>query len=397
MRATAGHTLTLSIALVMFFITPVLQAAEFYRSNAVGIRGERLDGFPDPQAADSQDSDGPAYVLEVSFVDGTEIRRLFRDEEEIQRVEVTRDGSTTTEAVFRDDLLESRTVSRDNGVLLGETRYSGGVLTERWEFHYEGAMLTSREAFDPADELLYRESYSYWRDGTLRSIVKEDRSEVRTEYRYQDGRLEEEWVSRPDEAERFEFDTAGRLVIRELFSENELTEQEVRLYWGSDSASLLKQVVVSAGDEGTTRGYDERGRLTSERIEESGRFVRELTRVFGEDRLVLEIETDNAGESRWEYQYTDNGARESVTFRENGELVEVSHLVLDPQEEPADRMTELFNRGQPVLRVYYDGQQRLREEVIRDGVVIRTREFASAATGSGGPAGSGTTAEDGGS
>ena len=370
MRVTVS--LTLSTVFVMLFMASGLQAADLYRSNSVGIRGERLEGDAAPEGE---------YVLEVSFVDGTEVRRLLSDAQEIQRVEVTRDGLTTTEAVYRDGLLESRTVARDDGVLLHETRYSGGVLTERWEFHYQGAMLTSREAFSPADELLYRESYSYWRDWTLRSIVKENRSEVRTEYRYKDGRLEEEWVSRPGEAERYEFDTAGRLVIRELHAGDELTEQEVRLYWGSDSGSLLKQVVVSAGEEITRRGYDERGRLTSERVEESGRFIRELTRAFGEDLLVLETETDNSGERRWQYRYTDDGVRESVTLSENGELVEVSHLVLDPVDAPADRMTELFNRGEPVLRVYYDGQLRLREEVIRDGAVIRTREFAQAPDG----------------
>jgi len=378
MRRPVSLVLVVSMAAV-FLGAPLTHSAELYRSNAVGIQGTRID----PDDAGQQDPDQTEYILEITFANGTEIRRLLNAGEEVQRVEVVRDGTTTTEAVFQDDLLESRAVRRDDGVLLNETRYSGGTLTERWEYHYDGSLLSSREVFDSADELLYRESYSYWRDDTLRSMVKEDQSEIRTEYRYNDGRLEEEWVSRPGESERFEFDGAGRLVIRELFAGDELAEQEVRIYWGTESGSLLKLVVVSSGDEITRRGYDERGRLTSERREESGDLISELVRTFGEEHLLLEVETDDGGTRRWEYEYTDEGDDERVTYYEDGQLVEVRHLVIGPDDGrddgreglQANRMTELFNRGEPVLRIYYDGQLRLREEVIRNGEVIRTREF----------------------
>ena len=142
---------------------------------------------------------------------------------------------------------------------------------------------------------------------------------------------------------------------------------------------------MSSGEVIVRRGYDERGRLTSERVEESGNLVSELIRTFGEEFLVLEVETGGDGERRWEYQYTEEGERERVAYREDGQLVEVRYLVLDPDDVPedvqADRMTELFNRGEPILRIYYQGRQRLREEVIRNGVVIRTREFTPTAEG----------------
>jgi len=152
MRVTVKATLMLSMA-AMFFVTLPTHAAELYRSNAVGIQGEWIN----PDDADPQDPDPPEYLLEVSFIDGTEIRRLLNAGEEIQRVEVIREGTTTTEEIFRNGGLENRTVRRDDGVLLHETRYSGGALTERWEYHYEGSLLTSREVFGQADELLYRE------------------------------------------------------------------------------------------------------------------------------------------------------------------------------------------------------------------------------------------------
>lgn len=373
MRVTVNRTLVVSTALVIFFVAIPTHSAELYRSNAVGIQGELIS--PD-------DPEQPEYLLEVSSIDGTEIRRLLNAGQEVRRVEVIRDGTTTTEEVFRDDLLESRTVLRDDGALLSETHYSGGTLTERWEYHYEGSLLTGRDVYGPTDLLVYRELYSYWRDGTLRSMVKEDESETRTEYRYRDGRLEEEWVSRPGEAERFEFDVAGRLVIRELYAGDELTEQEVRLYWGTDGGSLLKLVVMSAGEKIVRRGFDERGRMISERVEESGNLVSELTRTFDEEFLVLEVETDNEGRRRWEYEYSEEGDQEQVAYLEDGKLVEVSHLLLGPAEAPADRMVELFNRGEPVLRIYYEGRLRLREEVIRSGEVIRTREFATTTRGS---------------
>jgi hypothetical protein len=367
MRMKGLPAISVALFCVMLFTAGPLSSVELYGSNAVGIQGDRLE---------PGDSDMPEYVLEVSADGSSEVRRLLHEGVEIRRVETLRDGTTVTERTYEEDLLQRETIRRDDGTFLREALFSDGEFIELWEFIYEGELLVAREVVGPGDVLMYRETYSYWRDGTLRAIVKEEGSQVRTEYRYRDGRLEEEWVSRPGEAERFEFDSGGRLVIRELHVGDELAEQEVRLYWAADSASVLKEVVVSEGDRITRRGYDERGRLTSEQVEESGRIIRELTRVFAEDLLVREVETDSRGQRSWEYAYTEEGERERETYREDGELVEVTHLVLAADQAPADRMVELFNRGQAVLRVYYEGQTRTREEVIRDGEVIRTREFA---------------------
>ncbi|MEE8441105.1 MAG: hypothetical protein V3S41_05230, partial [Spirochaetia bacterium] len=124
MRMTVKAILAVSMALAIFLVAFPTHSAELYRSNAVGIRGQRIS----PDDADPLDADQPEYLLEVSFVDGTEIRRLLNSGEEIQRVEVVRDGTTTTETLFQDDILKNRTVRRDDGILLHETRYSGGAL-----------------------------------------------------------------------------------------------------------------------------------------------------------------------------------------------------------------------------------------------------------------------------
>ena len=352
MRMTVHPAIAVTLPVVLLLLSSPACPADLYWSNAVGIQGELLR---------SDEPDPPAYILEVSTSGGAEVRRLLNSGQEIRRTEIVRDGTTATERTYE------------------ESHYSEGALTERWEFGYHRDLLTTREVFGPTDALIYRETYSYWRDGTLRSIVKEEQSEVRTGYRYRDGRLEEEWISRPGEAERFEFDSAGRLAIRERFADEDLIEQEVRLYWASDSGSLLKEVIVSAGDEITRRGYDDRGRLTSERVEESGLLVRELVRTFGDDFLIGEEEVDGEGRRRWEYEYTTDGERERETYFEDDDLVEISHLILGPEQSPADRMVELFNRGKAVLRVYYEGQLRVMEEVIRDSEVIRTREFSRSA------------------
>ena len=356
---------------VLISATPIA-AAEWFVSNAVGIAGEPIS---------AGEASGHDYVLQVERRDGVEVRTLLRNGGEVQRVEVTRQGSTSVERTYRDGDLESEIVVRDDGRPLTERIHADGALTEEREYQYESDQLVSRLVRDEADQLLYRETYFYWRDGTLRSIVKDEASAVRTEYRYTDGRLREEWISRPGGSERFRFDAAGRLVTRERFVNGELVEQEVRQYWGATSEAVIRDVVIVAGGETLRRGYDERGRLVSERDEIDGAVVRELTRLFDGDLLAAEIEEERNATRRWDYRYADDGEQTGVTYRENGQLVEVSYLVLGPEDAPADRMTELYRRGEPILRVYYAGRERIREEVIRDGEVIQRREFPGPAGG----------------
>mgnify|MGYP000508896384 CR=1 FL=1 len=187
-----------------------------YRSNPVAVQGPAID---------PGDAEQPRYILEVSSSGGVETRLLRRDGVEVQRTEVTRDGQLATSRVYEDGRLQSETVRSDRGLVLTESLYSNNELTERSEFTYVADRLVFRSVSGSGEVVLFTERYSYWGDGTLRSIVKQESTAVRTEYRYRNGRLEEEWVSRPGEAERFEFDSAGRLVIRELFSDGELAEQ----------------------------------------------------------------------------------------------------------------------------------------------------------------------------
>ena len=46
-----------------------------------------------------------------------------------------------------------------------------------------------------------------------------------------------------------------------------------------------------------------------------------------------------------------------------------------PEEDLADKVDIIYQAGQPALRVYYRDGRRYAEEVLRDGQVIRRREF----------------------
>ncbi len=355
---------TLVLTLLLAALTTI--DADWYVSNAVGMEGEQID---------QRSIDEHEYVLNVERSAGVETRQLLHDGEEIQRVEVVRQGTTTIERTYREGTLETEVVTGDDGQPVSEQIYSGGVLTEHRAYTYEDGRLLRRTVRDAAGELLYRETYGYWRDGALRALVKEEQSSVRTEYRYSDGRLEEEWISRPDSSERFRFDPAGRLVVRERFVDDELVEQEVRRYWGASADSLIREVVISEGESEIRRGYDERGRMISERVEEDGILQRELTREFDGDLLAAEVEDGGGGIRRWDYSYGEDEKLLRIEYREEGVLVEVEHRVLGEQDAPAERMIELYRRGEPILRVYYLGQERLWEDVIQNGEVVRRREL----------------------
>ena len=76
---------------------------------------------------------------------------------------------------------------------------------------------------------------------------------------------------------------------------------------------------------------------------------------------MREIEFDSAGQPRFE------------RWVEGGRL-----LRLISWSSATERSEEHYRNGRPYVRIYYRGQDRLRDEFLRDGRVIRTRVYQTA-------------------
>lgn len=345
---------------------------EWYTSNAIATMGDQIT---QEQIAEYR------YVLSVDTADGVEIQTLYVDGEPESRTEIRRDGSGRTETDYQQDEVRRLRRSDSQDLLLWEELYAGGELQERREYAYRGLDANLRTVYDATGSLLFREEFNYWRDGTLRSVIRSDANDTRTEYRYRNGQLEEEWISRGLQHERFKFDSAGRMVQRQLESMGELVEQETRRYWGADSGAIIREVVVAAGNETRTRRHDESGRLVEETEEIGGVTVMRRVRTYDDGRLRSKVEYSSGEVLQWSYEYSENQDLLLTRYLENDALVKTTlHITGEPG---ITEIEDLYRDGGLAIRVRYNGQQRVSEEVFRDGEIIRTRLFDEPDTGAG--------------
>lgn len=255
------------------------------------------------------------------------------------------------------------------------TLYENAEAVERTELEYAEGRLLARRRYR-GGELRTTEYFRYWADGTLRVVRRISERGATVEYRYRGGRLDEEWLVAGATTERTRYDAAGRIASRSRWEEDELVEREEREYWGEGSDDPLRRVVVVADGSETVSRYDESGRLLGSSVARDGEVASDRTRVFEDGLLVEEREHSGGVTKVWRYSY-DGDELVEERFFEDDELVKIT----DYRVEGFSRLETLYRDGEQALRVYYDGRERAREEVVRDGEVIRTRSFGTPTAG----------------
>ena len=267
-------------------------------------------------------------------------------DDEVVVTEVSRqDGYVVEEDTVEGVPVARRVLTRD-GLLESQTRYAEGV-----------PVLTSR--------------YRYWSDGSLRTVVRDEADAV-NEFRYQGGRLVEEWTVRGSERERSRYDVVGRLVERRVWDQDRLVSLEERFYWTEEPAGVLREVTTVVDGRTETRTYSPAGVLVGSQVTREGVLEADRRRIVVEGRLVAEVEVRSGVEYRVEYEYDGERLALEVSYTDSEKTREVRHLA---DADGPDRVETLYRDGAAVLRVYSAGGRRLREEVIRDGDVIQTRTF----------------------
>ncbi len=283
--------------------------------------------------------------------------------------------------VVRDPIAEDELDEYEYAVLVER---SGA--TETQTLHFEGEPIRrsvleyvawdnveprlSRRVVSEDGEVVATEHFRYWADGSLRSVRTVSERGTTVEYRYLRGRLHEEWVQTSDTANRTTYDRLGRILGRTRWEAGEIVERETRAYWGESAGDSVKEIVVVLDGVETVRRYDEAGRLLGTSTARAGEVERDRTRVFEGDLLVEEREQSGGVDRAWRYEY-EEGMLAVERYFEDDQLVKLT----DHAPSGYTRIETLYRAEEPVLRVYFREQTRVTEEVIRDGEVVRTREF----------------------
>ena len=170
-----------------------------------------------------------------------------------------------------------------------QTLYHEGEQVARTELEYADGKLIARRYFRDGQSFA-TEHFAYWGDGSLRSVRRVNQRGAIIEYRYSNGRLREEWVTRGDSGEVVRYDESGRVIERTVREDGEVVEHETREYWGDLATDRLRRVVVIADGVETVYRYDEEGRLLGSSRTREGTVESDRTRIFEDGLLVEERE-----------------------------------------------------------------------------------------------------------
>jgi hypothetical protein len=243
--------------------------------------------------------------------------------------------------------------------------YKDGVVQSMTAFYRSDGRLMAREEKDADGNLISRVEYAYDESGNPRAIFI-GTSHVETDIRVNaDKSVWRHGSGAGDEWRITELDDSGRPVSRVSLDSGSIAET---LEWKRDDDGDLREEIRRVGDDVHRSLYDSSGRLIEETTTRSGTIV--LLRAYtwsgndlkkveerGEGRIVVR-EMDWRGGRMIRETRTVDGVLSNETVWENED----------------DRVETLFRDGQPVIRVYWSDQVRIREEFLKEGEVVRVRE-----------------------
>ena len=138
------------------------------------------------------------------------------------------------------------------------------------------------------------------------------------------------------------------------------------------SGALTSSRVDKPGEKALIeRRYDASGRLSQETTKVNGAVTRTDTlERDGKGREISKLRRSSAGLETWKTTYTDAGDAAREDYFDKGILVKaIIH------GEGKLRTEELYKDGELFLKVFYDGDTRLREEVWVGGIMQRERTY----------------------
>jgi hypothetical protein len=337
-----------------------------YRSNDAGMLLQPIASY----LRDQYD-----WVAEVRDEAGIVTRVLFRKGAETRRWEEapTRDGTQRVEREWREGELSARRVYDTRGALLQEEAYQGGKLQEKTLFTYANGRLVRRRGLDADGSLAYSEDYEYARNGSLREVRRVGQPDAISSAGYMKGTegLAEERVAAADTLYVTRYDARSRVVSRERRAGG-LTAAREDFTFREGSDTLLSSREERPGDGvAVDRSYDQQGLLAGETVTDAKGGTRTIQYVRDDSGyLLLKSSRGPDGFEVWKYERDAAGAviREEYSLR--GSLMQVTE-----HGEGKLRTEEMYKGGELFLKVFWDGEVRLREEVYLDGKLLRERTY----------------------
>ncbi|GAB1432848.1 hypothetical protein MASR2M29_14730 [Spirochaetota bacterium] len=305
------------------------------------------------------------------------------------------DNETVVE-LYKDGIKIEKTISiyGPNARLKQETKEKNGIINEEKQFDEKGYLNKERLFLD--DGSIEETRYIYEGFSLLQKVKLKDGKTYITQYRYSaDGKLVSiddnnsvsygqskagpalslQWNMTDDGVVVYAYDKNGHLAEKSVYKASRLLSLEKNEWLdGALAESILEEnskriITKYTGTLGSASLPALQQTIVNGKLEETSEYQYDSNR-----RLVCKLVTKGANTIRTEHAYllddNHNEDKEKTRIFVNGKLQKISFY-----ESNEVAYEEIYENEKLAARLYYSDGKKTKEEIIRDGKIIRTGNY----------------------
>jgi len=258
-------------------------------------------------------------------------------------------------------------------ITMERTVLAGGTVRETAYRYDAGRLVEVRTSLDGKPERT--KSYLYAPDGRLVS-TRESGGSASGSTRTESG-ASTSWLVTAEGLELRDYDADGRLVAIASFQKSELVGREERVW---KDGAVQRSVMTRHDGTIQTDEYQTDGPALGLRISrsiQSGTTVilEEGYRYDDDGRLIETRRQTPQGFELLQYDRHDDGTLRSERLSAGATLPGLALVTVRTYDAPTSYVEESYDSGTLFARVRYEDGRRVSEEIIKEGVVVRTRQF----------------------
>jgi len=338
-------SLFLFFSAAMIFPEPLL-----FRSNAMGMTLERINHI----RRDEFD-----FILTVEKSPEKEVRILWEKDEEIKRWERITLPDGLEETYYSSGELDTVSTYNLKGDLLKERIYSEGMVDKTRVYIYENGLLVEIIETDSDDTILSTSAFSRSRAGRMQRVVQSFPSgeERISAYTYSSNGIVQEWHGTAEKGDLFRFNSRGETIAEEVWDGADMQRLRRFSYGEGGEYRLTEEDFVNGRT--VRKLYDPEDNLLREFATEKGNLVEDIVNYYEEGLLAEKVRKLPGLKERWVYEYGSEDEVVKEEYFRNGELKKVIQYTGDNTY-----YEDLFRRGNAFIRIYYEDERKVKEEVL---------------------------------
>jgi len=341
---------------------------EYFRSNSLGMLIDKIQPYR---------KDEYRFIMQRTWDNAIEIKVLLENGSANTRWETEYYPNQTvkTEKKFEANVLSNFIFYNPKRLPEEELNYTNGELSKKLTYQYDaGTILRFIKAYDKDGNLLYQDDYLFSKTGGIRQVKRtwDDHSYETTTFIQGGGKIAQEVHANTEQTIIFRYDFLNRLLLKEVWNIDNLNETQEYTYFADTNTVQQLKESNTISKFVYTKTYNEKGQLSSQLVEKNDIQTALIYYTWDDQGDKIEEKEKNANGltlRKFTYDTEHNPATTEEYVRGSLELKTV-------YQGKDNLFKEYYNqKGEAVIRVYYEADVKVKEEILDKGQVVLTRVF----------------------